>query len=101
MKIKLFLIAIVSGLTFTSCEKCKDCDASYEFINGADPDDADALAILVGYTSFDNLFHSTDSINQLNKEYCEDALTDKQNYSQEEDINLDGTNDIRYFYDCK
>jgi len=101
MKTKLLLIALVAGFTFTSCEKCKDCDASYEFINGADPAEADALAILVGYTSFDNLFHSTDSINQLNKEYCEDELTDKQDYSDEEDYNMDGTNDIRYFYDCK
>ena len=101
MKIKLFLIAIISVFTFSSCEKCKDCEPNYEFINGADPAEADALAILLGYSSFDNLFHSTDSINQLNKEYCEDELTDKQDYSDGEDWDGDGVDDIRYFYDCK
>ena len=101
MKTKLFLIAIISVFTFTSCEKCKDCELTYEFTNGSDPAEADALAILVGYTSFNDLFHATDSINQLNKKYCEDELTDRQDYSQEEDLNLDGTNDIRYFYNCK
>ena len=101
MKTKLLLIALVAGFTFTSCEKCKDCEYSYQFINGSDSDEADVLAILVGYTSFDDLFHATDSINQLSKESCEDELTDKQNYSEEEDFNLDGINEIRYFYDCK
>ena len=101
MKTKLFLIAIISVFTFSSCEKCKDCEPNYEFINGADPAEADALAILLGYSSFDNLFHSTDSINQLNKEYCEDELTDKQDYSDGEDWDGDGVDDIRYFYDCK
>ena len=101
MKAKLFLLIVILGISFSSCEKCKDCEASYEFINGADPAEADVLAILVGYASFNDLFHATDSINQLNKEYCEDELIDKEDYSQEEDINLDGTNDIRYFYDCK
>ena len=101
MKTKLFLIAVISAFTFTSCEKCQDCEASYEFINGSNSNAYDVLAILAGYTSFDNLFHETDSINQLSKESCEDELTDKQNYSEEEDFNLDGINDIRYFYDCK
>ena len=32
-------------------------------------------------------------------EYCEDHLTDKQDYSEYDDG--DGTNDIRYFFDCK
>ena len=101
MKIKLFLIAVISAFTFTSCEKCQDCEASYEFINGSNSNAYDVLAILAGYTSFDNLFHETDSINQLNKEYCDLELTVNQFYSQENDIDLDGTNEIRYFYDCK
>ena len=33
MKTKLLLIALVAGFTFTSCEKCKDCELKYEFIN--------------------------------------------------------------------
>jgi hypothetical protein len=101
MKTKLFLIAVISAFTFTSCEKCKDCEASYEFINGANEADYDDLAVFLGYTSFQNFFNSTDSINQLNMEYCEDDLTDKQDYSEEYDDDGDGTNDIRYFFDCK
>ena len=75
MKIKLLFISLVSVFTFTSCEKCKDCELTYEFINGTEQAEADTLAIIFGYTSFDNLFHNNDSINQLNKEYCEDELT--------------------------
>ena len=63
MKTKLFLIAVISAFTFTSCEKCKDCEASYEFINGANEGDYDDLAVFLGYTSFQNFFNSTDSIN--------------------------------------
>ena len=75
--------------------------SSYEFINGANEADADDLAVFLGYTSFQNFFNSTDSINQLNMEYCKDDLTDKQGYSEEYDNDGDGTNDIHYFFDCK
>ena len=77
------------------------CEASYEFTNEANEGDYDDLAVTIGYTSFQNFFNSTDSINQLNMEYCEDDLTDKQDYSEEYDYDGDGTNDIRYFFDCK
>lgn len=75
--------------------------SSYEFINGANEADADDLAVFLGYTSFQNFFNSTDSINQLNMEYCKDDLTDKQDYSEEYDNDGDCTNDIHYFFDCK
>jgi len=101
MKTKLFLIAVISAFTFTYCEKCKDCEASYGFINGANEGYYDDFSVFLGYTSFQNFFNSTDSINQLNMEYCEDDLTDKQDYSEEYDDDGDGTNDIRYFFDCK
>ena len=101
MKRKLFLIAIIAAFTFNSCEKCKDCELSYEFINGENEADYKELAVLLANTSFQNLFNSYDPINQLNMEYCEDDLTDKQDYSEEYDYDGDGTNDIRYFFDCK
>ena len=98
MKRKLFLIAIIVAFTFTSCKKCKDCDASYEFINGANEGDYKELAVLLAYTSFQNLFNSYDPINQLNMEYCEDGLRNKQDDSEEGLYNNgNGTNDIRYF----
>ena len=99
---KLFsLISITLLFLFSSCEKCQDCEASYELINGTTEVEMDAIAVLIGYNSFNDLFHSTDSINNLNTEYCEDALNEKQEFSLEEDFNIDGTNDIRYYFDCK
>ena len=33
MKTKLLLLALVAVFTFTSCEKCQDCEIKYEYIN--------------------------------------------------------------------
>ena len=52
-----------------------------------------------GYTSY--YWNSTDSIQLLNKEYCDDELTENQNYSQEYDTDSSGINDFRIYYDCK
>ena len=59
------------------------------------------LAPLFGYATWNELFHSNDSLNATNKEYCEDELDDMQNFSDEDDGNGDGVNDIRLFYNCK
>ena len=101
MKTKLFLIAVVSAFTFTSCEKCQDCEVDYEFINGAQESDYDAIAPLFGYATWNELFHSNDSLNATNKEYCEDELDDIKDFSDEDDGDGDGVNDIRIFYNCK
>ena len=101
MKTKLFLIAVISAFTFTSCEKCQDCEASYEFINGAQESDYDAIAPLFGYATWNELWNSNDSLNATNREYCEDELDNIKDHSEEDDTNNDGVNDIRLFYDCK
>ena len=47
MKTKLFLIAVISAFNFTSCERCKDCEDSYEFINGVNQGNYDEIAIFL------------------------------------------------------
>ncbi|MAO72223.1 MAG: hypothetical protein CMD02_06955 [Flavobacteriales bacterium] len=101
MKTKLFLFALLVGFTFTSCQKCQDCEADYEFINGAQESDYDAAASLFGYSTWNEFFHSNDSLNTLNKEYCDEELDDIINFSEEFDDNEDGVNDMRIFYNCK
>ena len=101
MKTKLLLLAVVAAFTFTSCEKCQDCEADYEFINGAQESDYDAIATVFGYSTWNELFHSNDSLNAINKEYCDEELDDMQNFSDEEDGDGDGVNDMRLFYNCK
>ena len=102
MKTKLFLIALIAVFTFTSCEKCKDCELKYEFIND---DDIQGLyefaAALGGYNSFNEMWNADDSIQALNIEYCADELSDIEDYTEEHDTDSNQVNDIRFYYDCK
>ena len=102
MKPNLFLIALITGFTFTSCEKCKDCELKYEFIND---DDIQALyelaAAFEGYNSFNEMWNADDSIQSLNIEYCDDELSDIEDYTEEHDTDSNQVNDIRFYYDCK
>ena len=102
MKTKLFLISILIGFTFTSYEKCQDCEMKYEYINNENVSPIYELVLtLQGFDSFDQYWNSIDSIQLLNKEYCDDELTEKQDYSQEYDTDSSGINDFRIYYDCK
>ena len=58
MKTKLFLIALLVGFTFTSCEKCQDCEIKYEFINNENDYDVRSL---FGYSTWNRIF-STQTI---------------------------------------
>ena len=40
MKLELIFLSFIIAFIFSSCEKCKDCELKYEFINN---DDAQAL----------------------------------------------------------
>ncbi len=102
MKTKLLLLAVVAAFTFTSCEKCQDCEIKYEYINNENIAPIYELAAaLQGFDSWDQYWNSTDSIQLLNKEYCDDELTENQDYSQEYDTDSSGVNDFRIYYDCK
>ena len=102
MNTKLFLIALIIGFAFTSCKKCKDCDAKYEFINNDDIQPLYELAAAFeGYNSFNEMWNADDSIQSLSKEYCDDGLSDIKDYTEEYDTDSNQVNDIRFFYDCK
>ena len=104
MKTKLFLISILIGFIFTSCEKCQDCEIKYEYINNEYNNVApiyELAAAIQGFNSWDQYWNSTDSIQLLNKEYCDDELKENQDYSQEYDTDSSGINDFRIYYDCK
>ena len=102
MKTKLILIAFLIGFTFSSCEKCQDCEIKYEYINNENVAPIyELVATLEGFDSWEQYWNSTDSIQLLNKEYCDDELTENQNYSQEYDTDSNGIDDFRIYYDCK
>ena len=103
MKGNILILSIIALFTFSSCEKCKDCDYTYEFINENDGTEADAIAILLGYSSWEDWCTSQDSLLQLNKEYCDDELEDKEDIEYNEELGFvqDGVDDIRMYFDCK
>ena len=102
MKTKLLLITAITGFTFSSCEKCQDCELKYEFINNDSIQPLYELAAsFSGYNSFEEMWNADDSIQAFNKEYCNDDLSKQQNYFEEHDTDSNQVNDIRFYYDCK
>ena len=98
---KTTLIFGIFFVSFISCNKCQDCTHSYELIGNITIQELDAIANIAGFNSYDDFYNSLDSINALNKEYCDNELSEKQDYSLEEDLDQNGTNDIRYYFNCK
>ena len=92
-------MTLVLGFLFTSCKKCEDYEMAYEMINGATTADLDAGVSLLGYSSWDAYFDAT--IKQPGSEYCGDELDDVKDISEETDLDADGTNDFRAYWDCK
>ena len=102
MKIKLLSFCVISLLIFSSCEKCKDCEIKYQYINNENVAPIyELVATLSGYNSFDEYWNSLDSIQSLNKEYCDEELDEKTGYNEEYDTDSSGVNDFRVYYDCK
>ena len=83
MKLELIFLSFIIAFIFSSCEKCKDCELKYEFINN---DDAQALyelaAAFEGYN-------------------CDDDLSNAQAESEQHDIDSNQVNEIRFYYECK
>ena len=102
MKTKLFFLSFISILIFSSCEKCKDCEIKYQYINNEDVAPIyELVAALNGYNSFDEYWNSEDSLQSLNKEYCDEELDETTEYNEEYDTDSSGVNDFRIYYDCK
>tara|TARA_B100000795_G_scaffold240440_1_gene202620 strand:- start:57 stop:353 length:297 start_codon:yes stop_codon:yes gene_type:complete len=96
---KVFLLIAVSGMMFTSCKKCKDCEQKYEFINGALGADFQQLAEDLGYATYEEYMNA--QIQVSNNEYCDDDLDQIEDFEVKSDMDFDGTFDYRVYYDCK
>jgi len=82
---------------FSSCEKCKDCQISYETLNGYSISDLNDAASIMGYSNWDAYMDSL----YPSEELCDDALESAENISESTDLDGDGTNDYRVYWDCK
>ena len=97
MKTKLFLISLLIGFTFSSCEKCKDCVITYETLNGYNTADLNDAAVLLGYANWDAYLASL----YPSEELCDDALDAAEEVSESTDLDGDGIEDYRAYWDCK
>jgi len=97
MKLKLLLIAVISIFTLTSCEQCKDCQITYETLNGYNLSDLNSAAVLMGYSDWDAYVQSL----YPSEELCDDNLDAAQDVSESADLDGDGTLDYRVYWDCK
>ena len=97
MKTKLFLTALVVIFTFSSCEKCKDCQITYETLNGYSLSDLNSAAEIMGYSNWDAYMQSLYPAEEL----CDDALDAAEDVSESTDLDANGTLDYRVYWNCK
>ena len=93
---KIFVIA-AAMFTMASCTNCKDCQVSIEALNGYDLADADAGFQLLGYDGIQDYYDQQMPM----QEFCDEALESAEATDETSDLDMDGTDDIRVFYDCK
>ncbi len=91
MPCSLFLIMV-----FTSCQKCKTCQVSTAPINGYDFSTLNDYATALGYADWNSYMASLYPAN----EYCGNDLDEVEEMSVETDLDADGVDDYRVFYEC-
>ena len=94
---KLLLILTITMLTFASCEKCKDCQITYETLNGYNISDLNDGAVILGYPDWDAYMQSLYPPEEL----CGDPLEAAEEVSESTDLDGDGTMDYRVYWNCK
>ena len=94
---KKFIVIAAAMFTMASCSNCKDCQVSIEPLNGYDLADADAGFVLLGYDGIQDYYDQTMPM----QEFCDEALESAEDIDETSDLDMDGTDDIRVFYDCK
>ena len=101
MKTKLFLLTISLGFIFTSCETdmCKSCEMSFEVTNNSSLSitELNEIGVDVGYSDYDEYFAVT---HESPGQYCDSSLINIENEESTEDLDGDGTADIRTFWLC-
>ena len=79
-----------------SCEVCKTCQISFETLNGYNMSDLNAAASIMGYSNWDSYLESL----YPSEEFCGEALDAAEEVSESADLDGDGINDYRSFWDC-
>ena len=92
------------SVIFTSCEKggfmCKNCEMNYEITNNSSISltELDELAVESGWSDYDEYFSVT---HDYPTQYCDSSLTNIENEQNTEDLDGEGTADIRTFWLCQ
>ena len=94
---KLLLILTITILTFASCEECKDCQITYETLNGYNISDLNEGAVILGYPDWQSYMQAM----HPSQEYCDGDLDAAEDISESTDLDGDGTMDYRVYWDCK
>ncbi len=84
-------------ITFSSCQKCKDCQISYETLNGYNMSDLNTSAEFLGYADWDSYMESLYPSTEL----CDEALDAAEEVSESTDLDADGTDDYRVYWNCQ
>ena len=105
MKTKLFMITVVAAFTFTSCEietidNCQSCELTYDILNTSSlsSTELDELAVESGWANYDEYFAIT---HDLPGTYCDSALTDIISITNTEDLDDDGADDLKTYWNCQ
>ena len=94
-KTPIIILALIT-VFFISCEKCKTCQISFETLNGYNSSDLDAAASLLGYSDWDAYMESLYPA----EEFCDDELDSAKEVSESMDLNADGIDEYRVYWDC-
>ena len=104
-KTKLLLLAVVSAFAFTSCEietidNCQSCELTYDILNTSSlsSTELDELAVESGWANYDEYFAVT---HDLPETYCDSALTDIIAITNTEDLDDDGSDDLKTYWNCQ
>jgi len=117
---KLLYLFLSLPLIFSSCKKeqgctasnysavasiddgscCKDCTMAYETINGFDSAELDAIANDYGYADF-GAFYTEEMDGWESGEFCGEDLKDAEDEEELEDVDENGTTDLRVYWDCQ
>ena len=106
MKILYFklIVLAIAAFIFTSCETdssmCKNCEMNYEITNNSSLSltELDELAVESGWSDYDEYFSVTHA---SPTQYCDSSLTNIENEENTEDLDGEGTADIRTFWLCQ
>ena len=93
----MIMLCFITAFAFSSCKKCKDCQISYETLNGYSMSDLNSAASLMGYADWNAYMDASFPASEL----CDEALDAAEETDDSTDLDSDGTMDYRVYWDCK